>query len=142
VIKGNFRLCLISDQMQEKKIAEYRMIQKSPEWIAPEEGEQIIAEIIGNKKDVIGSSPKKKKYDDARLLFMDRCTMCHSVNRILTANKTRKTFANLLIYNTFFSEGDLLYLESFNGKKGVPQGGIISPLLSNLCLNEVVVIEV
>ena len=24
-----------------------------------------------------------------------------------------------------------------SGKKGVPQGGVISPLLSNLCLNEV-----
>jgi nitrate/TMAO reductase-like tetraheme cytochrome c subunit len=32
----------------------------------------------------------KKEYDDARLLFIDRCTMCHSVNRILIANKTRE----------------------------------------------------
>src|ERR1700736_4732201 len=24
-----------------------------------------------------------------------------------------------------------------NGKRGVPQGGVISPVLSNLCLNEV-----
>jgi hypothetical protein len=66
------------------------MIQKSPAWIIPEEGEQIIAEILGNKKDVIGSFPKKKRYDDARLLFIDRCTMCHSMNRILIANKTRE----------------------------------------------------
>jgi hypothetical protein len=65
-----------------------KMIEKSPLWITPEEGEQIITEILGNKNGVIGSFPKKKKYDDARLLFIDRCTVCHSVNRILLADKT------------------------------------------------------
>jgi len=64
------------------------MIQKSPLWITQEEGEQIIAEILGAKKDVVGSFPKKKQYDDARLLFIDRCTKCHSMNRILLADKT------------------------------------------------------
>ena len=64
------------------------MIKKSPLWITPEEGELIIAEIIGARKGVIGSFPKKKKYADARLLFIDRCTVCHSVNRILFADKT------------------------------------------------------
>ena len=65
-----------------------RMIEKSPLWITPEEGEQIITEILGTKKDVIGSFPKKKEYADARLLFIDRCTVCHPVNRILLADKT------------------------------------------------------
>jgi len=65
-----------------------RMIEKSPLWITPEEGEQIITEILGTKKTAIESFPKKKKYVDARLLFIDRCTMCHSVNRILLADKT------------------------------------------------------
>ena len=65
-----------------------RMIEKSPLWITPEEGEQITTEILGTKKGVIGSFPKKKKYVDSRLLFIDRCTVCHSVNRILLANKT------------------------------------------------------
>ncbi|MHC4182651.1 MAG: hypothetical protein ACYSWS_05690 [Planctomycetota bacterium] len=72
----------------EWRICVTRMIQKSPAWITPEEGEQIIAEITGHKKGVIGSFPKKKKYADARLLFIDRCTVCHSVNRILLANRT------------------------------------------------------
>ena len=65
-----------------------RMIEKSPLWITPEEGEQIITEILGTRKDVIGSFPKKKEYADARLLFIDRCTVCHPVNRILLADKT------------------------------------------------------
>ena len=70
------------------KICINRMVQKSPLWITLDEGEQIIAEILGMKKDIIGSFPQKKKYTEARLLFIDRCTMCHSVNRILLANKT------------------------------------------------------
>jgi len=31
-----------------------KMIEKSSSWITPEEGEQIITEILGTKKDVIG----------------------------------------------------------------------------------------
>ncbi len=64
------------------------MVEKSPLWITQEEGEQIITEILGAKKDVIGSFSGKQEYVDARLLFIDRCTMCHSVNRILLADKT------------------------------------------------------
>jgi len=66
-----------------------RMIQKSPSWITKEEEEQILAEILGTKEGAVGYSPKKKKYDDARLLFIDRCTKCHSVNRVIMANKTK-----------------------------------------------------
>ena len=65
-----------------------KMIEKSPLWITQEEGEQIITEILGAKNDVIGSFPRKQEYVDARLLFIDRCTMCHSVNRILLTDKT------------------------------------------------------
>jgi hypothetical protein len=54
------------------------MIEKSSLWITLEEGEQIITEILGTKKGVIGFFPKKKKYDDARLLFIDRCTVAFS----------------------------------------------------------------
>ena len=65
-----------------------KMIEKSPSWITPGEGEQIITEILGTKKDVIEPFPKKKKYVDARLLFIDRCTSCHCVDRVLLADKT------------------------------------------------------
>lgn len=75
---------------EEWRICINRMIQKSPLWITPEEGEQIITEILGTKKDAVGSFPRKKKYAEARLLFIDRCTVCHSVNRILLADKTEE----------------------------------------------------
>ena len=83
--KGEWQICVT------------RMIQKSPLWITPEEGELIIAEIIGIRKSVIGSFPKKKKYDEARLLFIDRCTNCHPVNRILMANKTKEEWKETVI---------------------------------------------
>ncbi len=73
---------------EEWRICITRMIEKSPLWITPEEGKQIITEILGARKDVVGAFPEKKKYADARLLFIDRCTTCHSVNRILLADKT------------------------------------------------------
>jgi hypothetical protein len=81
----------------EWQICVSRMNQKSPSWITPEEGEQIIAEILGHKKAAIRSFPKKKKYDEARLLFIDRCTNCHPVNRILMANKTKEEWKETVI---------------------------------------------
>jgi hypothetical protein len=65
-----------------------RMMGKSPLWITPDEGEQILSEILGKKEGVIAPLQERKQYDDARLLFIDRCTICHSVNRIISANKT------------------------------------------------------
>jgi cytochrome c2 len=81
---------------EEWRLCITRMIEKSPLWITQEEGEQIITEILGTKKDEIGSFPKKKKYADARMLFIDRCTICHSVNRILLANKTGKEWKEIV----------------------------------------------
>ena len=66
-----------------------RMIEKSPLWITPEEGEQIITEILGTKKDVIESFTMKKKYaDDSNALYRQVYSMSFCVNRILLANKT------------------------------------------------------
>lgn len=67
-----------------------RMMEKSPLWITPDEGKQIVAEIMGQKAGSVASLPKRKQYDEARLLFIDRCTTCHPVNRIILANKTRE----------------------------------------------------
>lgn len=66
------------------------MMGKSPLWITAEEGAQIIDEIIGEKKDILVSTPiQKKQYTDVHLLFIDRCTGCHTINRILKQDKGR-----------------------------------------------------
>ncbi len=67
-----------------------RMIEKNPQWITPEEGAHIVDEIVMSKDEVVVSEPQIKKYADARLLFIDRCTRCHSSDRILSQNKNRK----------------------------------------------------
>ena len=50
------------------------MMNKNKLWITEEESAQIIDEIIGKRKDIIASVPQKKKYADAQVLFIDRCT--------------------------------------------------------------------
>lgn len=74
-----------------------RMREKSPMWITDEEGEQIIGEILHTGEGVVGEFPQKKKYDDAKLLLIDRCTECHSLNRILIARKTRGEWAQTVL---------------------------------------------
>jgi hypothetical protein len=117
-----------------------RMIQKSPAWITPEEGEQIIAEILGNKKDLIGSFPKKKKYDDARLLFIDRCTMCHSVNRILVANKTREEWKETVVRMRdnapdLFLDEDLPVITDYLAERGtIMRDDIAAETMVDRCL--------
>ncbi|GJQ59027.1 MAG: hypothetical protein SCALA701_18280 [Candidatus Scalindua sp.] len=74
-----------------------RMREKSPLWITPEEGEQIVGEIVNTREDVVGSFPHKKRYDDAKLLFIDRCTECHSPDRIVLARKTRNDWKKTVL---------------------------------------------
>src|SRR3990167_7697654 len=74
----------------EWRVCVTRMIQKSPFWITEEVGKQIIDEITGKQKDTIIFTPQKKTYADAQLLFIDRCTKCHSTTRILKEDKTRE----------------------------------------------------
>ncbi|MCP5002642.1 MAG: hypothetical protein GY941_01630 [Planctomycetes bacterium] len=82
---------VFADQMSndEWRSCVTRMREKSPLWITSEEMEQIIGEILHTREDVVGTFLHKKKYDDAKLLLIDRCTKCHSLNRILMARKTR-----------------------------------------------------
>ena len=49
------------------------MMEKSPLWITPEEGEQIITEILGTKKDVMGSFPRRKS------MLMPDCSLSTGV---------------------------------------------------------------
>jgi hypothetical protein len=65
------------------------MMDKNPAWIQPTEAEQILREIILLRPErVQAMSQERKDYADARFLFIDRCTLCHSINRILLQDKT------------------------------------------------------
>ena len=66
------------------------MIKKNPSWISSEEGAHIVDEIVMSKDEVVTPMPVKKKFANARLLFIDRCTRCHSSHRILSENKNRE----------------------------------------------------
>ncbi|MFQ5712802.1 MAG: hypothetical protein ACE5GU_02100 [Candidatus Scalinduaceae bacterium] len=81
----------------EWRICVMRMMMKSPLWITPEEGRQIVDEILGTRKGVIVPIPKKKKYKYAQLLFIDRCTNCHPVSRILEKNKTKEEWEETVL---------------------------------------------
>ena len=124
----------------EWQICVTRMIQKSPAWITPEEGKQIISEIHGAKKDVVGYSPKKKEYDDARLLFIDRCTKCHSVNRVITANKTKKEWEETVIRMhdnapDLFLDEDLPVITDYLAERAaILRDDIAAKIIVNKCL--------
>ncbi len=65
------------------------MMSKIPGWISPEETKQIYIEIITNRQERVQEITEgREDYADNRLLFLDRCTMCHPVNRILKENKS------------------------------------------------------
>ncbi len=66
-----------------------RMMGKSPAWITREEGAQIIDEIVHGRRNTIVVTSQPKKYTDIHILFVDRCTRCHNINRILKQNKTK-----------------------------------------------------
>jgi cytochrome c2 len=66
-----------------------RMIKKNPEWISPAEAEQILKEILTLRADRVHAiCQERRDYEDARFLFIDRCTFCHNINRVLYQNKT------------------------------------------------------
>jgi cytochrome c2 len=116
------------------------MIEKSPLWITPEEGEQIITEILGTKKGVIGSFPKKKKYVDSRLLFIDRCTVCHSVNRILLANKTGEEWKETVVRmrdnapEMFLDEDLPVIIEYLTERAAIMRDDVVAQKIVEKCL--------
>ncbi len=125
---------------EEWKICVNRMIQKSPLWITPKEGGQIIAEILGTGKDVIGSFPKKKEYADARLLFIDRCTVCHSANRILLADKTAEEWKETVTRmrdnapELFFDEDLPVIIEYLTERAAIMRDDVAAQKIVDKCL--------
>lgn len=71
-----------------------KMRDKNPTWIKPEDTELIIKEIMTLWPDRIQAlSAEKKEFEDTRFLFVDRCALCHSLNRILIKSKTGDEWA-------------------------------------------------
>lgn len=65
------------------------MMDKNPEWISPEEAQHIIGEILTTWSERAEATIRERReYEDARFLFIDRCTLCHSINRVLLKDKT------------------------------------------------------
>jgi len=124
----------------EWRICITRMMNKNKLWITEEEGAQIIDEIIGKRKDIIASVPQKKKYADAQLLFIDRCTKCHTVSRILDKNKTREEWVETIIRmrdnapELFFDE-DIPVIADFLTERGnIIRDDIAAQIMEEKCL--------
>ena len=124
----------------EWRICITRMMNKNKLWITGEEGAQIIDEIIGKRKDIIASVPQKKKYADAQVLFIDRCTRCHKVSRILDKNKTRDEWVETIIRmrdnapELFFDE-DIPVIANFLTERGnIIRDDIAAQIMEEKCL--------
>ncbi len=67
-----------------------KMMGKNPEWIRPGEAEQVLKEILSLYPDRVHEMCRTRKhYENVRLLFLDRCTVCHNINRVLFEDRTR-----------------------------------------------------
>ena len=124
----------------EWRICITRMMNKNKLWITEEEGAQIIDEIIGKRKDIIASVPQKKKYADAQVLFIDRCTRCHTVSRILDKNKTRDEWVETVIRMRdnaleLFLDEDIPVIANFLTERGnIIRDDIAAQIMEEKCL--------
>lgn len=84
------RVFIMPKPAEEWRETVQKMMDKNPKWISPEEAQQIFEEIVNEWPERVRSATQERKeYEDARFLFVDRCTSCHSVNLMLLADKTR-----------------------------------------------------
>ncbi|MFQ5863254.1 MAG: hypothetical protein ACE5IC_09065 [Candidatus Brocadiales bacterium] len=78
------RVFIMPRPMEEWRDIVEEMMDKNPEWISPEEAQQILGEIVSTWPERVRAvTSERMDYEDARFLFIDRCTLCHSINRIL-----------------------------------------------------------
>ncbi len=116
------------------------MIKKNPQWITPEEGAHIVDEIVKSKDGVVASMPQKKKYANARLLFIGICTRCHSSHRILTKNKTRDEWEETVLRMCdnapdLFHDGDVSAITDFLAKRSnIMKEDTASDIMVKKCL--------
>ncbi|MDI6761295.1 MAG: hypothetical protein QMD05_10760 [Candidatus Brocadiaceae bacterium] len=83
------RVFIMCKSESEWRVTIEKMMNKNQEWIQPAEAEQILKEILISRAErVHAMCQERKDYEDARFLFVDRCTLCHNINRILYQDKT------------------------------------------------------
>jgi hypothetical protein len=95
----------------------------------------------GEKKDTIVSTPiQKKKYDDVQLLFIDRWTRCHTVNRILKQDKTREEWLETVLRMRekapdLFLDEDITALADFLTERGkMMRDDVAAQIMVDKCL--------
>ena len=124
----------------EWQICVTRMMKKNKLWITEEDGAQIVDEIIGKRKDIIALVPQKKKYADVQLLFIDRCTKCHTTARILDKNKTKEDWVETIIRMRdnapdLFLDEDIPVIADFLTERGnIIRDDIAAQIMEEKCL--------
>ncbi len=124
----------------EWQICVTRMMKKNNLWITEEEGAQIVDEIVGKRKDIVALVPQKKKYADTQLLFIDRCTKCHTATRILKQDKTKEEWEETILRMRdnapeLFYEEDIPILTGYLVERGnLIRDDIASQIMEEKCL--------
>lgn len=124
----------------EWRICIAKMIQKNPLWITETEEVQITDEILGKRNDIVIPYPQKKKYADTQLLFIDRCTKCHTASRILKENKTEEEWKETILRMRdnapeLFYEEDIAVLTEYLTERGkLMRDDIASQIMVEKCL--------
>lgn len=124
----------------EWRICIAKMIQKNPLWITETEEVQITDEILGRRNDIVIPYPQKKKYADTQLLFIDRCTKCHTASRILKENKTEEEWKETILRMRdnapeLFYEEDIAVLTEYLTERGkLMRDDIASQIMVEKCL--------
>lgn len=85
------RVFIMSKTVEEWHDTVEKMMNKNPKWISPEEAIQIVNEILNTRSERIQEViVERMEYEDTRSLLIDRCTICHTINRILLKDKTAR----------------------------------------------------
>ena len=96
-----------------------KMMSKVPGWISPGDAKQIFTEIITHWQERVQEmTAEREDFADNRLLFLDRCIMCHPANRILKENRSAEEWQETVERmrseaGEYITEGDASRIAAF-----------------------------
>jgi len=96
-----------------------KMMSKVPGWISPGDAKQVFTEIITHWQERVQEmTAERKDFADNRLLFLDRCIMCHPANRILKENRSAEEWQETVERmrseaGEYITEGDASRIAAF-----------------------------